>query len=174
MPYVVCAEEVEDRWVAHVPDLPGGFASDKERDEAINAVPAAIQEYVAWCSGHGLHVSGISGPMVVDEVIRSWMYEDDYEVNAFFAADRPPILPDEVAEIQLLLSATRSDLSSAVADLDEEALLKEFAGERWPVFLKPPSNGFAPSAITCSPRCPSCPDASASSLWAGRPGRPAR
>ncbi|HLB65441.1 MAG TPA: type II toxin-antitoxin system HicB family antitoxin [Anaerolineales bacterium] len=133
MPYVVCAEEVEDRWVAHVPDLPGCFASDKERDEAINAVPAAIQEYVAWCSGHGLHVSGISGPMVVDEVIRSWMYEDDYEVNAFFAADRPPILPDEVAEIQLLLSATRSDLSSAVADLDEEALLKELAGERWPV-----------------------------------------
>ena len=90
MPYVVCAEEVEDRWVAHVPDLPGCFASDKERDEAINAVPPAIQEYVAWCSGHGLHVSGISGPMVVDEVIRSWMYEDDYEVNAFFAADRPP------------------------------------------------------------------------------------
>jgi predicted RNase H-like HicB family nuclease len=133
MPYVVCAEEVEDHWVAHVPDLPGCFASDKERDAAINAVPAAIQEYVAWCSNHGLHVSGISGPMVVDEVIRSWMYEDEYEVNAFFAADRPPIVADELAELELLLGASRSDLSTVVADLDEEVLLKEFAGERWPI-----------------------------------------
>src|SRR3989304_1275268 len=122
MPYVVCAEEVEDRWVDHVPDLPGCFASDKERDEAINAVPAAIQEYVAWCSGHGLHVSGISGPMVVDEVIRSWMYEDDYEGNAFFAADRPPILSDELGELEHLLSATRADLLQAAGRLDEEAL----------------------------------------------------
>ncbi len=133
MPYVVCAEEVEDRWVAHVPDLPGCFTSDKERDAAISAVPAAVQQYVAWCSGHGLHVSGISGPMVVDEVIRSWMYEDDYEVNAFFAADRPPLLSDELSELELLLSATRADLERAIDGLDEEALLKDFAGERWPI-----------------------------------------
>ncbi len=133
MPYIVCAEEVEDRWVAHVPDLPGCFASDKDRDAAINGVPATLQDYVGWCSGHGIHVTGISGPMVVDEVIRSWTYEDDYEVNAFFAADRPPIQPDEVGEIQLLLSATRRDLSLAVDDLDEVDLLREFSGQRWPI-----------------------------------------
>jgi predicted RNase H-like HicB family nuclease len=133
MPYVVCAEEVEDQWVAHVPDLPGCYSSQKERDAAISGVPATIQEYVAWCGRHGLHVSGISGPMVVDEVIRSWMYEDDYEVNAFFAADRPPLLADEIQEIQSLLAATRDDLANAVEGLDEEALVKEFSGERWPI-----------------------------------------
>lgn len=133
MPYVVCAEEVEDRWVAHVPDLPGCYSSQKERDAAISAVPTAIQEYVAWCGRHGLHVSGISGPMVVDEVIRSWMYEDDYEVNAFFAADRPPLLADEVQEITSLLDGTRKDLAEAVEGLDEDALVKEFSGERWPI-----------------------------------------
>jgi hypothetical protein len=116
-----------------VPDLPGCYSSQKERDAAISAVPAAIQEYVAWCSRHGLHVSGISGPMVVDEVIRSWMYEDDYEVNAFFAADRPPLITDEIQEITSLLEGTRRDLAEAVEGLDEDSLLKELSGERWPI-----------------------------------------
>ena len=117
MPYIVCAEEVEDRWVAHVPDLPGCFASDKEREVAISAVPGAIQHYVAWCAGHGLHVSGISGPMVVDEVIRSWMYEDDYEVNAFFAADR--------------LTAVRDHLLASLPSLPKRPGVVTLGGETW-------------------------------------------
>ena len=39
MPYVVCAEEMDGRWIAHVPDLPGCFTSHSERDLAIAAAP---------------------------------------------------------------------------------------------------------------------------------------
>jgi predicted RNase H-like HicB family nuclease len=133
MPYIVCAEEVERHWVAYAPDLPGCFATQKDREAAIGAVPAAVEEYITWCRGHGLLVSGLTGPMVVDEVIRAWAYEDDYEVNAFFASDRPAMVVDELPEIELLLRATRKDLLATVDGLEPEDLMKEFPGERWPI-----------------------------------------
>jgi hypothetical protein len=46
MPYVVCAEEMESRWIAHVPDLPGCFAAHDERDEAI-AGAQGVEAYIA-------------------------------------------------------------------------------------------------------------------------------
>lgn len=133
MPYIVCAEEMDRRWVAYVPDLPGCYSSHRDREVAIAAVPAAIESYRSWCAGHGLHLSGISGPMVVDEVIRAWDYEDDYEVNAFFASDRPPLTSDELPEIERLLEATRSDLLDSVEGLEADELVAEFPGERWPI-----------------------------------------
>jgi predicted RNase H-like HicB family nuclease len=133
MPYLVCAEEMERRWIAHAPDLPGCFTSHKERETAIAAVPAAVEEYVAWCGAHGLSVSGLSGPMIVDEVIRAWDFDDEVEVNAFFASDRPPLLNDEIPEIEWLLRATRQDLLTAAQGLDAEDLGREISGERWPI-----------------------------------------
>jgi predicted RNase H-like HicB family nuclease len=133
MPYIVCAEEVERHWVAYAPDLPGCFATQKDPQAAISAIPAAVEAYLAWAAGHGLHISGLSAPLVVDEVIRVWSYDEGYEVNAFFASDRPPLLPDEIPEIELLLTATREDLQAAVQDLAEDALSREFPGERWPI-----------------------------------------
>ncbi len=133
MPYIVCAEEVERHWVAYAPDLPGCYATHKEREAAIGAVPAAVEAYITWCHGHGLLVSGLTGPMVVDEVIRSWPYEDDYEVNAFFASDRPALIIDELPELELLLAATRKDLLATVDNLEPEDLIKELPGERWPI-----------------------------------------
>ena len=133
MPYVVCAEEMEGRWIAHVPDLPGCFASHDERDEAIAAAPKAVEAYVAWCAGAGIRISGVSPPMVVSEVVRAWQYEPEYEVNAFFAADRPPVAADELPEVQLLLAASRRDLLQAVQGLDAEAMQRAIPGERWPL-----------------------------------------
>lgn len=133
MPYIVCAEEVEGLWVAHVPDLPGCFATQKDRDSAIRAVPAAVEAYVAWCQAHGLRISGLSAPMIVSEVIRAWNYEEDNEVNAFFASDRPPLTNEELPELERLLSIARVDLMAAVDDLDPEDLTKTFPGERWPI-----------------------------------------
>src|SRR3990172_6389014 len=102
MPYVVCAEEMDGRWIAHVPDLPGCFASHTERDTAIAAAPGAVQDYIAWGGRHGIRGSGVSPPMVVSEVVRAWRYEPEYEVNAFFAADRPPVTTDELPDVQRL------------------------------------------------------------------------
>lgn len=133
MPYLVCAEEMDRRWIAHVPDLPGCFTSHKERETAIASVPAAVEDFVAWCGDHGLSVSGLSGPMIVDEVIRAWDFDDDVEVNAFFASDRPPLLEDEIPEIEWLLRATRQDLLTAAHGLDTEDLGREISGERWPI-----------------------------------------
>ncbi len=133
MPYVVCAEEMEGLWIAHVPDLPGCFATHAERESAIGAIPRAVEAYLAWCAGIGLRVSGVSPPMVVSEVIRAWQYEPEYEVNAFFAADRPPVSSDELPEFQRLLQATRSDLLRAVDGLSAEAMERSIPGERWPI-----------------------------------------
>ena len=133
MAYIVCAEESEGRWIAHVPDLPGCFVTRENREQAIQAIPEAVEAYFTWCEGHGLRVSGLSGSMVVAEVIRTWESEDGYEVNAFFASDRPPLLEDELPQFELLLAATRADLLRAVDGLDQDDLTREFPEERWPI-----------------------------------------
>jgi hypothetical protein len=133
MAYVVCAEEMDGRWIAHVPDLPGCFTSDPNVDLALKAIPAGIEAYLTWCHGHGLRVSGLSSPMIVSEVIRSWNYEADQEVNAFFAADRPPVTSEELTEYEHLLGATRRDLLAAVDGLRVEQMERQFPGERWPI-----------------------------------------
>src|SRR3972149_7427645 len=133
MPYIVCAEEMDGEWTAHGPDLPGSFSTHKDRETAIGGMPAAVEAYIAWAGRHGLRISGLSAPMMVSEVIRSWMYEDDYEVNAFFASDRPPVSVDELPEYDLLLSAAHRDLLAAVENLTPEQLDKQLPGERWPI-----------------------------------------
>ncbi len=129
MPYIVCAEEIDRRWIAHVPDLPGCFATHERRDQAINLVPKAVENFIDWAAEHGLRVSGLSGPMLVSEVIRAWRYEEDYEVNAFFAADRPPLQEDELEEFETLLMASREDLQATLEGLDSEDLEQELAGD---------------------------------------------
>ena len=131
MPYVVCAEEIEGNWVAHAPDLPGCYTTHKERETAISSVPKAVEGYIKWSNEHGLRISGLSGPMVVAEVARSWIYEQDYEVNAFFASDRPPLTEGEVQELEKILQATRQDLESELEGVSEEAANTELPGERW-------------------------------------------
>jgi predicted RNase H-like HicB family nuclease/uncharacterized damage-inducible protein DinB len=133
MAYIVCAEEMEANWIAHVPDLPGCFSTHRDREAAIGGVPQAVEGYLAWTRGHGLVITGLSAPMIVTEVIRAWNYEPDYEVNAFFASDRPPVASDELQEFQRLLEATRKDLLEVVQDLDVEALERQVPGERWPI-----------------------------------------
>lgn len=133
MPYIVCAEENDRKWVAHVPDLPGCYAADTNREKAIQSIPDTIQEYVLWCESHGIRISGLTGPMIVAEVIRSWDFEDGIEVNAFFASDRPPMLVEELNEYELLLNATRKDLLSVIKGMSPTELSREFEGERWSI-----------------------------------------
>jgi len=133
MAYIVCAEEMDGRWIAHVPDLPGCFSAHKDRDVAIKGIPAALESYVLWCQRHGMRISGLAGPMMVSEVIRAWTYEEEYEVNAFFASDRPPVTAAEVEEFRHLLEMTGRDLLAAVEGLAPQDLAKEFSGERWSI-----------------------------------------
>jgi len=130
MPYVVCAEELEGNWVSHVPDLPGCFNTRKEREAAISGTPKAVASYVEWSNGHGLRISGLSGPMIVSEVARSWIYEQDFEVNAFFASDRPSLTEEEVQELEKILHATRKDLETELEGVTDEAAATELPDER--------------------------------------------
>lgn len=134
MPYLVCAEEMDGQWIAHVPDLPGCYFSHRDRERAIQAIPKAIEDYVAWCDSHGMKISGLAGPMVVDEVIRCWDFEDGRSVHAFFASDRPPLYEEELSRYERLLHASRKDLLTAVEDLTTEDLIYEFPDERWPIW----------------------------------------
>ncbi len=133
MPYVVCAEELEGNWVAHVPDLPGCYSKHKEREAAISGAPKAVDSYMEWSNSHGFRISGLSGPMIVAEVARSWIYEQDYEVNAFFASDRPPLTEGEVVELEKILHATRQDLESELEEISDEAATTELPGEKWSI-----------------------------------------
>jgi uncharacterized damage-inducible protein DinB len=80
-----------------------------------------------------MRISGLAGPMLVSEVIRAWTYEEEYEVNAFFASDRPPVTAGEEEEFRRLLEMTGRDLLAAVEGLAPQDLAKEFSGERWSI-----------------------------------------
>jgi predicted RNase H-like HicB family nuclease len=133
MAYLVCVEEAEDRWIAHVPDLPGCFTWDEGRDVAIQAVPDAVEDYIGWAKGHGLHITGLSAPMQVSEVIRAWEFEDGKMVQAFFATDRPPLISEELQEYEALLEATLRDLAVVLDDFNAEAMGQSFPNERWTI-----------------------------------------
>jgi predicted RNase H-like HicB family nuclease/uncharacterized damage-inducible protein DinB len=133
MAYLVCAEENERQWIAHVPDLPGCFTSNRDLEGAVQAIPKSVEAYLAWTASHGLHVSGITDPMIVAEVVRAWESEDGYQVNAFFASDRPPLMQDELHELEVLLTATRADLLASIEGISQDHLLREFSGERWTI-----------------------------------------
>ncbi|MBI3362174.1 MAG: type II toxin-antitoxin system HicB family antitoxin [Chloroflexi bacterium] len=135
MAHHVCLEEMEGRWIAHVPALAGCFFTDETRDAALAGLPAAIDDYFAWRRGHGDTAPLPPGPTAieVDEIHREWIAPPDYEVNAFFAFDAPPLSSDEIAAILRLLEWTRADLLAAVAGLTEADLSREFSGEKWPL-----------------------------------------
>lgn len=133
MAYLVCVEEAGDRWIAHVPDLPGCFTWHEGRDVAIQAVPQAVDQYIAWARGHGLRITGLSAPMQVSEVIRAWEFEDGKMVQAFFATDRPPLHSEELREYRALLEATLRDLAVAIEEINPEDMGQEFPNERWSI-----------------------------------------
>ncbi|MGQ0602560.1 MAG: DinB family protein [Anaerolineales bacterium] len=126
-------EEIENRWVAHLAGWPGGFASGETRDEAIAAAEAAMPEYFAWLRRHGEQPPEVSCEFLVDEVHRAWISEDEYEVNAFFAADRAPLTAEEVEVFGQRLNASRADLLDAYLGLQDEMLKVPLPGERWPI-----------------------------------------
>jgi predicted RNase H-like HicB family nuclease len=133
MAYLVCVEEAEDRWIAHVPDLPGCFAWDQGRDTAIQAIPKAVEGYLAWAKSHGMRVTGLSAPMQVSEVIRAWEFEDGNMVQAFFATDRPPLHSEELREYRSLLEATLRDFAVVLDPLSPDDMQQSFPNERWPI-----------------------------------------
>jgi predicted RNase H-like HicB family nuclease len=126
-------EEMEGRWIAHFAGWPGGFASAETREAAVAAVAEAGPQFLAWLRRHGEQPPAVTFEFFVDEVQRAWVSQDDYEVNAFFAADRAPLTADEVDVFAVRLAASRADLLDAYLGLSDEALAHVLPGERWPI-----------------------------------------
>jgi hypothetical protein len=47
---VVSVEQTEERWIAHVPSMPGCFATGQTADEAVAGVPKALDLYAKWAN----------------------------------------------------------------------------------------------------------------------------
>jgi predicted RNase H-like HicB family nuclease len=133
MMYPLDLEEMEGRWVAHVQGWPGAFASAEAREAAIAGAPAAIADYFVWISAHG--EAPPRGPIEahVDEVHRAWVSLDEYEVNAFFHADRAPLTEAEIETARTRLLYSRADLLDAGLGLLEAELETVLPGERWSI-----------------------------------------
>lgn len=131
MPYFLDLEEMEHRWIAHVAGLPGAFASADTLEAAVAAAPRAIVEYLAWSE------TPAAGPLRpetrVREIVRAWDYAPDYEVNAFFAADRPPLTAEDVDAARRLLYLAQAELLDACLGVDPADMDRVLPGERWSI-----------------------------------------
>ena len=121
MRYALCLEEMEGRWIAHAPALPGCFASADARDAAQALAPQAIRDYLGWRQAHGDRSVSPDASIEthVDEVSREWALPDnpDYVVNAFFAADVLPLTAPEIPTLRQLFEWSRADLLASLEGL---------------------------------------------------------
>ena len=125
MLYHLNLEEMEGRWIAFVSELPGCFASDADQTAALAKAPYAVADYWGWLRAHGEVVPEEPIQTRAGEVHRAWNSAPDYEVNAFFAADRPPLTTDEIARALRLCEWSRADLLTAVEALSPADLAHE-------------------------------------------------
>lgn len=132
MHYSICLEEMEGRWIAHVPALRGCFATADTREAAQSLAASAIEDYFEWRRAHGDPPTFTTSVEIgIDEVVREWAHpaDPDYLVNAFFAADAPALTQRDIEEALRLLQWTRADLFAAVAGLTPDDLQREVEAE---------------------------------------------
>jgi predicted RNase H-like HicB family nuclease len=132
MSYFVSLEEMEERWIAHVPELWGCFATADDRDKALALVPAAIAHYRDWWQAHGETLT-IAEPLTLSVAEMQREVVDpanaDNIANAFFATDALPLTAPELDAIRRLLDWSRADLLASVNDLPELLLDQPVEGE---------------------------------------------
>lgn len=131
MTYSLNLEEMEGRWIAHVAELPGAFATADSIDAAVEAAPAAIVEYAAWSEASSDFP--LAPQTRVTEIIRAWEYAPEFEVNAFFASDRPALTEVEIIEARRLLYLARAELLDASLGLDPASFSAPIPGAEWNV-----------------------------------------
>lgn len=133
---------LEGRSLAWVLGHPGCFAYGSDQTTALQAAPAAIQDYIAWIGAHiddnWLEPDEIN--VRLDETFDVYsinedyeLQEDGYEINAWFRHDWRPLTPDDVAHGGYLLTMSRMDLMQIVKDLNPAQLDEKLPGERWSI-----------------------------------------
>lgn len=122
---------------------PGCFSYGLDGEEALTAMPKAIQEYSEWIESHNQGISWLDIENVEVHLEERWdvysideqfeLAEMGYEVNAWFLHDWKPPTEEETSTASLLLSFSRDDLLSAVNGLTQKKLKAQYPGERWSI-----------------------------------------
>ncbi|MCL7452080.1 MAG: DinB family protein [Anaerolineae bacterium] len=110
--------------MAHVPSLPGCYVRAQTREEALAALPKAVQAHYAWLRGHGEPAPPVDAPFeleVAGEASGTGPF-DPGDAAALFPPDRQPVTPEEMAHYFRLMGHSRADLLALVADLKDEIL----------------------------------------------------
>jgi DinB superfamily len=133
---------VEGRSLAWVLGHPGCFACEKDSAAALEAVPAAIQEYIAWISSH-IDESWLEPGEIEVRLDETWevycisedyeRVQDGYEVNAWFLDDWKPLTKVDIDRGGYLLTMSRMGLEHSVKGLSPVQLDEERPGERWSI-----------------------------------------
>lgn len=116
MRYRVGVEDMAPGWAAWVLDLPGVVGRGETPEAAVADVPARIAAYHDWRSAHGRPLPPDNAPATVEVVARfqSYIGTADAVVNAFFADDRRPLSPVEIADALWQLDALHEELLARI------------------------------------------------------------
>ena len=136
MPIPLNLEQMEDKWLAHIPNFWGCFGKFDDPQEALQGMHPVLESYLGWLAKHNLpfpseEMLGTgTDAFQFQEIIRSWHSpaEPAYEVNAFFASDAIPLQPDELPTLQASLTAVLKDLTYTYNDLSAEKISQEIEG----------------------------------------------
>jgi hypothetical protein len=134
--------KVEGRSLVWVLDHPGCFAYGHDGHEALHNLPVALQDYVDWIILHGKQpwLQALNQDFEAEEVWEVYaidenydLYDDGYEINAWFLHDWKPLTGPEVERGLMLLSWSRADLLETVRNLSQPVLEARRPNERWSI-----------------------------------------
>lgn len=135
----------EGRSQAWVLGHPGCFAYGCNGDEALSAVPGAIQDYRRWMSERTERswLPELEEGRDLFRLEETWdcysindnyeLAEEGYEVNAWFRHDWLPLTEEDIRRGMLLLGWGRAELLVVAENLSTDILELTYPGERWSI-----------------------------------------
>lgn len=128
------------RALAWALEHPGCFADSETADEALENLPAALEDYTTWIHQHS-PAPWLPLEPAEYQVEETWevytisadyeLGEEGYEVNAWFLHDWKPLTGEEIERGLQMLAWSRAALLESAAGLDSQALEARLPGERW-------------------------------------------
>ncbi len=131
--YPLGLEDIEPgHFVAWVLPLPGCYARGDTATAALAGGAAAVRRWQGRLHAHGLWPAGVDEP-VGTVLLETWTAQaapndPNYLINAFFAADRPPLTAAERPLIEGIMALHRAALRQAAGDLTPDELVRPLRG----------------------------------------------
>lgn len=134
---------IEGRSLAWVLGHPGCFAAGPTAEEALDRLPAALENYAAWIHQKSRRPWLELGEVeyIVEETWEDYRINEQfelvegegYEVNAWFLDDWKPLTETDVQRGLQILQWSRELLLESAAGLSDDALQQVLPGERWSI-----------------------------------------